>query len=268
MPRTDAELIALWLHGRAERTIESYKLDIGQFLNFAKCPLSDITLEMLQGFSTYLQGRNLKDSSRTRKINVVKSLFTFATEQQHIPMNVAAAIKPPKTSTNLAGRILSKEDVATLIASASSERDRLFLLLTYAIATRASETCALTWEDFTVRADKKVQVSICGKGGKVASVMVPQSVWQQLQVLEGAGSKPFPFTRREGHNIIKRAVKNAGLNPKISLHWLRHAHARHAIEAGAPLHVVRDTLRHASIATTNFYLESFPDQCANDYLEF
>jgi integrase/recombinase XerD len=266
MQRTDADIIALWLHGRAERTIESYRLDIEQFLNFASCPLADITLETLQGFSTHLQQRNLKNSSRTRKLNVVKSLFAFATEQRHISMNIAAAIKPPKTSTNLAGRILSKEDVATLIASASSERDRLFLLLTYAIATRASETCSLKWENFTVRSDGKVQVSICGKGGKVASVMVPGSVWRQLQMLRREGSRLFPFTRREGHNIIKRAVKNAGLNPKISLHWLRHAHARHAIEAGAPIHVVRDSLRHSSIATTNWYLESFPDESSSNYL--
>jgi integrase/recombinase XerD len=61
-------------------------------------------------------------------------------------------------------------------------------------------------------------------------------------------------------------VRESSLNEKISAHWLRHAHARHAIEAGAPIHVVRDTLRHSSIAVTNAYLESFPDQSSADYL--
>jgi integrase/recombinase XerD len=266
--RTDSEIIALWLHGRAARTIESYRLDIGQFLQFAECDLEQVNLEILQGFVTHLQQRGLKDASRTRKINAVKSLFAFAAEQQHIKFNVAAALKPPRVSPKLAGRILSREDVAKLIAGASSERDRLFLLLTYAIGTRASESCSIKWEDFTVRSDGKVQVSITGKGGKTASVIVPLTVWEQLQVLRDGEEFLFPFTRRHGHSIIKLAVKNAGLNPKISLHWLRHSLARHSLEAGAPIHVVRDTLRHSNISVSNWYLESFPDQSANDYLQF
>lgn len=265
---TDDQIIEMWLHGKAKRTIESYRLDVEQLLEFLDKPLIQINLEDIQRFSTHLQSRNLKPSSHTRKINAVKSLFKFATEQQHIPANIGAGVKSPKHSPNLAGRIMTREEVDRLINAASSERDRLFLLVSYAIATRASETCSLKWEDFTTRSDGKTQVTICGKGGKVASVIVPANVWKQLQSLARTGERLFPFTRREGHNIIKRAVKNAGLNPKISLHYLRHSLARHSIEAGCPLHIVRDTLRHANISTSNFYLESFPDQSASDYLEF
>jgi integrase/recombinase XerD len=39
----------------------------------------------------------------------------------------------------------------------------------------------------------------------------------------------------------------------VSPHWLRHEHASHAIERGAPLPLVRDTLGHASISTTGIY---------------
>jgi integrase/recombinase XerD len=258
----------MWLHGRSKRTIESYRTDVGQFLGFVDRPLQDVTLKEIQEFATELERRQLKPTSQTRKINAVKSLFTFATEQQHLSINVAAGMKPPQHSPNLAGRILTREEVNKIIDSAKSERDRLFLLVTYALALRASEACSLKWEDFTVRSDGKVQVSICGKGGKTASVIVPNSVWEKLQVLRGSDERLFRFERREAHNIIKQAVKNAGLNPKISLHWLRHALAKHSLEAGAPIHLVRDTLRHASVATTNFYLSSFPDQSANDYLEF
>lgn len=261
-------MIEMWLHGRAQRTIESYRLDVKQFLQFVGKPLIQINLEDIQQFSTHLNERNLKPTSHTRKINAVKSLFTFATEQQHIPANIASAVKPPKHSPNLAGRIMTRAEVDRLINAASSERDRLFLLVSYAIATRASETCNLKWEDFTVRSDGKIQVTICGKGGKVASVIVPANVWTQLQSLERTGERLFPFDRKEGHRIIKRAVKNAGLNPQISLHWLRHALARHAIEAGCPLHIIRDTLRHSNISVSNNYLESFPNQSASDFLEF
>ena len=42
-----------------------------------------------------------------------------------------------------------------------------------------------------------------------------------------------------------------------SPHWLRHAHATHALEHGhAPIHLVQATLGHASVATTGTYLHA------------
>ena len=266
--RTDLEIIEMWLHGRSKRTIESYQIDTRQFLEFVDRPLAEVGLEHIQGFATHLEQRGLKASSQSRKLNAVKSLFAFATQQAHIAMDIAAAIKPPKVSTNYAGRMLTREEMNRIIEYAASERDRLFLLITYAIALRASEACNLKWEDFTVRSDGKVQVSILGKGNKTASVIVPVNVWNQLQVLRGESKRVFNFGRRTAHDIIKKAVKNAGMNEKISLHWARHSLARHSIEAGCPLHIVRDTLRHSSVQTTDHYLQSFPDQSASDYLQF
>ena len=41
---------------------------------------------------------------------------------------------------------------------------------------------------------------------------------------------------------------------KVSPHWLRHAHATHALDKGAPLRLVQATLGHASLDTTSKYL--------------
>lgn len=41
---------------------------------------------------------------------------------------------------------------------------------------------------------------------------------------------------------------------RASPHWMRHTHATHALASGAELAIVRDNLRHASIATTSIYL--------------
>jgi len=37
------------------------------------------------------------------------------------------------------------------------------------------------------------------------------------------------LTERAVNYMLKRAAANAGINPKLSAHWLRHAHASHAI---------------------------------------
>jgi integrase/recombinase XerD len=42
--------------------------------------------------------------------------------------------------------------------------------------------------------------------------------------------------------IVKAAAKRAGINEAASAHWLRHAHASHAIDEGAPITLVSQTL--------------------------
>jgi len=66
--------------------------------------------------------------------------------------------------------------------------------------------------------------------------------------------------------IVRRAAEEAGLTAKVSPHWLRHAHASHALDRGAPIHLVRDSLGHSSIATTNRYLHARPTEHSERFL--
>ncbi|MBV8883585.1 MAG: site-specific integrase [Chroococcidiopsidaceae cyanobacterium CP_BM_RX_35] len=54
---------------------------------------------------------------------------------------------------------------------------------------------------------------------------------------------------------------------KVSAHWLRHAHASHAMDRGAPVHLVKETLGHANVATTGRYLHARPTDSSSLYLE-
>jgi integrase len=46
---------------------------------------------------------------------------------------------------------------------------------------------------------------------------------------------------------------------RFSPHWLRHAHSSHAIDRGATLPDVQNTLGQDNIATTSGYLHARPD---------
>jgi integrase/recombinase XerD len=272
---TDDQVITLWLHDRPSNTQDAYRRDVAQFLQrLAGRGLQLATLEDVQGYATALTQQGLSDASKRRKLNAVKSLFTFATKLNYTRFNVAAAVRMPKASHNLAGRILKPSETKAIVQAKTgvlSDRNQIFLTLTYAVAGRVSEVCSLRWQDFTERLDGKVQVTLSGKGDKSGQVIVPDGVWRQVQTLRGnaqPGDKVFGFGRRQAHNIIKAAVAASGLNSEISCHWLRHAHAMHSLKNGAPLHVVRDTLRHANISTTNWYLESMPDESSSDFLGF
>jgi integrase/recombinase XerD len=65
---------------------------------------------------------------------------------------------------------------------------------------------------------------------------------------------------------VSKATKKAGIEGNVSPHWLRHSHATHAMRRGGELALIKETLRHSSIATTGCYLHARPDDSSAVYL--
>ena len=55
------------------------------------------------------------------------------------------------------------------------------------------------------------------------------------------------------------AVKSVGLEGRVRIHDLRHAHASWLLAGGADLQVVKQRLGHGSLRTTEKYLHTLPD---------
>ncbi len=206
----------------------------------------------------------------------------YAHRLGYTPFNagVVLKVKSAARGAQLAKRILPEVDVKLLIRAARTERDRVLLAVAYGGGLRVSELVGLTWGDVIVR-DKQVQLSVLGKGGVVRQVLLPKTVSRQLLDLRGdAGASPRegggpvfaarhggPLTERAVHGLVKRTARAAGINEKVSPHWLRHAHGSHAIDRGAPLPEVQATLGHANVATTSGYLHARPDTSSGLYLD-
>ena len=75
------------------------------------------------------------------------------------------------------------------------------------------------------------------------------------------------LTEREFNFVVKAAALRAGVNPAASAHWLRHAHASHAIDNGAPVTLVSQTLGHADLRTTSVYAYAKPNDSSSRYLK-
>ncbi len=65
---------------------------------------------------------------------------------------------------------------------------------------------------------------------------------------------------------MKIAAKRAGLSETVSAHWLRHSHVSHALDRGAPVHLVQATVGHASLAATSRYAHARPTDSSSRYL--
>jgi integrase/recombinase XerD len=263
---SDEQLVALWLHGRPTNTVVAYRRDIERLLAHTGKSLASTTLADLQSFVDDLSG---SDNTRKRTINAVKSLLSFGQKVGYLAWNVGAALKAPKPKNTLAQRILSESDVHRMIAFTSRKRDRVLLTVLYASAARVSELCSLVWNDCQPNGSAG-QVTLYGKGGKTRAVVVSKSTWQQLVSLRpagAAGTDPVFVSQKGGsldesqvHRIVATAAERAGIEGDVSPHWLRHSHASHAIDRGATVVLVRDTLGHSSLAVTSMYAHAKPTE--------
>ncbi len=261
---SDGQLIGLWLHGRPAGTQRMYSDAAQRLADVVGKPLQSVTLVDLQGFSDSIAA--LGENSRKRILASVKSLFTFGHKLGYLPFNVAAALKLPKSKDELAARILTEEQVQTMIALTTKERDKVLLRLLYASAGRISEVCRLTWADVQPNGDSG-QITLFGKGGKTRAVKLSAATWKTLQALRHGAAHDEPvFASQKGgaldetqiHRLVKAAAQRAGIPGNVSAHWLRHSHASHALDRGASVALVRDTLGHSSLAVTSRYTHAKP----------
>jgi len=269
---SDAQLLELWLYRRPARTLTEYRREAACFLDHAGKPLRSVTLGDAVAYVRTREG--LAPSTQGRTINVLKSLFAFAHRIGYVPFNVAAPLRCPYVKDQLAERILPEGDVYGMLHSIKDHpRDYLLLLLAYATGGRVSELMGLSWRDVQPR-DEGGQVVLFGKRGKTRSVLLPAAPWRKLLELGRAGPDDPVFVSRFGNRlssvqawrVVRAAARRAGIIADVSPHWLRHAHASHALDRGAPISLVQATLGHSSVGTTGKYLHARPNDSSGRYL--
>ncbi len=278
--KVDALFIQKWLHGRSKNTIDTYIGAIIDFYEEVNKPLQNVTLEDFQGFINSLA--HYMPATRAKKIAAIKSMMSFGLKTGYLQVNVGTVVKLPKLEDKLAERIMSEEQVAKMFALEENLRNHAILILLYRAGLRVSELCNLTWRNLQER-DESGQVTVFGKGKKTRHVLLSQPTWEEVMRLKTteSGMDDFVFQSRQAwsakgkddrrmdessvNRIVKTAAKRAGIE-KVSPHWMRHAHATHALERGAPITLVQATLGHKSMQTTAKYTHVRPNASSSQFL--
>lgn len=277
---SDEHLLELWLHNKSPRTQRAYRADVAGFLAYVGKPLHRVTLGDVQGYQDALDG--FSTATQARRLSTVKSLLSFGHGLGYLAFNVGAPVKLPAIKQILAERILSEDAVVHMLALERNPRNKTLLRLLYLGGLRISEACGLRVRDLQPNGDAG-QITVFGKGGKTRVVLLKASLWQDLAPMRGNDPDASLFRSRERrstgpaidecrldpsqvHRIVKTAAARAGLSSAVSAHWLRHAHVSHALDRGAPAHLVQATVGHASLATTSRYAHARPNDSSSRYL--
>lgn len=286
----DAQLIALWITNKSENSPNTrtvYERNLGRFLAFiGDSPLGSVKLGDIQAFAESLkqpepdrngEPQTLSVGTQRQVLATVKSLFTFAVEVGYLRFNPGKPVKLPPKKNTLAERILDEQTVSEILALEPNPRNKLLLRLAYVSAGRVSEIVSLKWRDCQKRQEGG-QVTLYGKGGKTRTILIPSKLWNDLEKIRGDAAQPVfesqkKNSARGGHlstvqawRIVKAAAKRAGVEAPVSPHWLRHAHASHALDRGAKITLVQQDLGHSNISTTREYLHVRPDESSSSYL--
>jgi integrase/recombinase XerD len=266
--RADRHLIRMWLHGRPAGTVRHYAHDAADVLALIGKPIAEISVRDLQCYRDELEARGLEPSTIGRKLGAVKSLFSYGFKLGLIRYNPAPLIRIPKGRNRLAERILTVSEVTRMISLEPNPERQLMLHILYASGLRSSEAAGLRRRDVAQHGDRGV-ITVYGKGSKTRSIAISAATYSRIMQAKSTldpDAKLLPFTAHTIWRTVRDAARRAGLVEGVSPHWLRHSHASHAADRGAPLHLIRQTLGHESIETTARYMHVRPEDSSALYL--
>ncbi len=177
---------------------------------------------------------------------------------------------------------------ATAREVAHYQRTKFLISFLYLTGLRRSEIAQASTADLVQRRGQW-WLHVSGKGHTGLPVPVAQDALQALQTYGiSLGRSPWPNPHQpepllmdlygKGRQLTSKAVhqivtvlfdsaakacpdpEQARLLQSATTHWLRHTAATHQLDAGIPLLVVRDNLRHVSVQKPERYLHVEPDR--------
>jgi integrase/recombinase XerD len=248
----------LRLRNYSPRTLKTYLGAIIQFTrHFGRSP-DQLGPEEIRAYQLFLlQEKHASWSVFNQAVCALRFLYRV-TLQAPFAIDMIPYGKKPKALP----AVLSRAEVAQLLACVPQPVERLILQTVYACGLRASEVLGLRVPD--IDSSRMLLWVRHGKGNKDRSVPLSPALlealrahWQRWRPTAWLFPGQTPSGQRSLgalQRVVRRAVLAAGFSKKVSLHTLRHSYATHLLEAGVDLVTIQRLLGHRDLHTTARYL--------------
>lgn len=248
-----------------------------------------------RAFLRFLGRKNLKRAAIHLRFSALRTFYKFMIRRGVLEQSPIKDITLPKPEKRLP-KFLTVEQTLALIEAPMKEwqrlrdaepdeafdvvpylRDVAIIETIYSCGLRISELCGLRIED--IDWNERV-VRVRGKGNKERMVPIGEpalkairTYWDQLLKVPTATEPVFLRSARKRIPLqisafarqLKHYLVQAGLDPAITPHKLRHSYATHLLDAGADLRSVQELLGHAHLVTTQVYTHLTTDRLKRAY---
>jgi integrase/recombinase XerC len=216
------------------------------------------------------------------RLSALRTFYRHLLQQKVVTEQPVRGLRVPKEERRLP-RFLSVPDMERLLQAPLEElrrlqsaaeagaapdptewvRDAAVLELIYSAGLRVSEVCGLRVDQVDLSGRT---LHVLGKGRKERvipfggpALAALEAYWRWIgpqqkpsdPVFQGRGGVPLSPIRVQTR--LKRYLAQAGLDPALTPHKLRHSFATHLLEDGADLRAVQELLGHKNLKTTEVY---------------
>ena len=258
--------------GLSPKSVEAYLHDVlllEEFLNPKK--MEDATFEDLQQFLKHLYKSDYNARSQARIISGMRAFYRYLIYANVLETDPTELLDAPKIGMHLPD-VLTVEEIKSIIdvidlSTPEGHRNRAMAEVMYGCGLRVSELVTLRLSNLFF---DDGFVKVVGKGNKERLIPIGQTAMKMVNLYVNGkrkelkikkGEEDYVFLNRRGAHLtremvfmlVKKWVKDAGIDKTVSPHTFRHSFATHLIEGGADLRAVQEMLGHESITTTEIY---------------
>ena len=249
------DMVVRWM---AKATQEAYLAAVVGLARFYRRSPDQISDEEVQAYLIHLM-RERKRAWNTCNIVVhgLRFFYHITLKRDRTTFSIPGGRQPAKLP-----EILSRDEVAHVIAAGRTRKQRALLTVAYATGVRVNELVHLQLTDLDpARGMIRVEQ---GKGAKDRyTILSPRlrdelRAYQEIYLPRGwlfparGGQRPMD-TSTVG-KAYSAAKQRARISKRGGIHALRHAFATHLLEMGVDLATIQRLLGHRSIQTTMRYL--------------
>ena len=250
--------------GLSQNTLEAYRRDLSNFLEFCACDLDKIQRSQVNSYILKLREQKYSATSVARKIASIRGFFKWLCANEICTADPTLTLEQPKLPQKLP-KVMTIEEIETILKQHLTPEQKVIVELLYGCGLRVSELTNLELSNIDIngkylqctgKGSKERIVPLGKKAIKAIKDYLPQRDYiinkfrlntKKLLLTETGRA----VTRQDIYNFISEQGKK--IHKPISPHTLRHSFATHLLENGADLRIVQELLGHSDVATTQLY---------------
>ncbi len=240
--------------------------------------LDELTGEALADWRARLVAGGLAPGSQSQALAALRSFLRFTRGFSLHRLGdelIRETLRTPRAETRRPYQVLADWEIGALLAACATDRDRALVAILIGGGLRAAEVVGLNVDDLSEDQDGELVMVVRGKGRKERVVPLRRDVARIVRRYLSTSGRTLGDTGplllsddRAGRSVdgrlstravgylLARLVAAAGIDGKrISPHSTRHTYAIRALRAGASAITVQKLLGHASVTTTQRYLD-------------